>query len=162
MHSGCWPINRGSPARRSILHRISQNQEVAKDRLAAEIDHQVNSKSEVEIGLLLRRVDELEAVTRHHAEEQKQILTRLADEKGAYLTDQLSTVPGVKSVRGQGLLLAVELADGRDAKVAYADLLAAGLVTNAVTATALRLAPPLTVTYAEMDEAVAMIRTALA
>ena len=65
----------------SIFVLISQNQEVAKDRLAAEIDHQVNSKSEVEIGLLLRRVDELEAVTRHHAEEQKQILTRIADEK---------------------------------------------------------------------------------
>jgi acetylornithine/N-succinyldiaminopimelate aminotransferase len=35
--------------------------------------------------------------------------------------------------------------------------LAAGLVLNAVTATALRLAPPLTVSQAEIDEAVAII-----
>lgn len=87
---------------------------------------------------------------------------RLASEKGAYLTDLLTTVPGVTSVRGQGLLLAVELAHGRDAKVVYSDLLAAGLVTNAVTGTALRLAPPLTVTQAEMDEAISLIRVALA
>ncbi len=62
----------------SIFVLISQNREVAKDRLAAEIDHQINTKSEVEIGLLLRRVDELEAVTRHHAEEQKQLLEQVA------------------------------------------------------------------------------------
>ncbi|MEZ5248519.1 MAG: aminotransferase class III-fold pyridoxal phosphate-dependent enzyme [Ilumatobacteraceae bacterium] len=37
-----------------------------------------------------------------------------------------------------------------------------GLVTNAVTATAVRLAPPITVSEAEIDEAVAIIGTALA
>ena len=41
-------------------------------------------------------------------------------------------------------------------------LLDDGLVTNAVTPTALRLAPPLTVSDAEIDEAVAMIAKALA
>jgi CRP/FNR family transcriptional regulator, cyclic AMP receptor protein len=63
----------------SIFVLISQNQEVAKDRLAAEIDHQINTKAEVEIGLLLQRVDDLETIVRHHAEEQKQLLTRLAE-----------------------------------------------------------------------------------
>ena len=48
-------------------------------------------------------------------------------------------------MRGAGLLLAAELDEGRDAKAVYADLLERGLVTNAVTATALRLAPPLNV-----------------
>ncbi|MCI0549453.1 MAG: DUF1003 domain-containing protein [Anaerolineae bacterium] len=39
---------------------MSQNRQSAKDRLAAEIDHQVNTKAEFEIGLLMRRIDELE------------------------------------------------------------------------------------------------------
>ncbi len=54
-------------------------------------------------------------------------------------------------------LLAVELAEGIDAKAAYTGLLQRGIVTNAVTATALRLAPPFTVTNDEIDEAVSMI-----
>jgi len=44
----------------------------------------------------------------------------------------------------------------------YSQLLDAGLVTNAVTPTSLRFAPPLTVTEAELDEAVAMIAEVLA
>ena len=87
---------------------------------------------------------------------------RLAAEQGAYLRDQLLALPGVESVRGAGLLLAAELADGRDAKAVYADLMQRGLVTNAVTGTSLRLAPPLTVSRAHIDEAVAMIAAALA
>ena len=39
---------------------MSQNRQASKDRLAAEIDHQVNTKAELEIGLLMRRLDELE------------------------------------------------------------------------------------------------------
>lgn len=39
---------------------MSQNRQSAKDRLVAEIDHQVNTKAEFEIGLLVRRIDELE------------------------------------------------------------------------------------------------------
>ena len=81
--------------------------------------------------------------------------------KGARLRAGLEAIPGVQSVRGQGLLLAAELGEGADAKAVYTDLLDRGLVTNAVTATALRLAPPYTVTDAEIDEAVAMIAEAL-
>ena len=44
----------------------------------------------------------------------------------------------------------------------YRRLLDDGLVTNAVTPTALRLAPPLTVTDDEIDEALTMIAKALA
>ena len=39
---------------------MSQNRQAAKDRLAAEIDHEVNTKAELEIGNLIRRLDELE------------------------------------------------------------------------------------------------------
>ena len=81
----------------------------------------------------------------------------LAAKRGEYLTARLNDIPGVASVRGRGLLLAAELADGRDAKAVYSELLARGLVTNAVTATSLRFAPPLTVSESEIDEAVAIV-----
>ena len=85
----------------------------------------------------------------------------LAVKRGEYLTARLSELPGVASVRGRGLLLAAELTGGRDAKAVYSDLLELGLVTNAVTPTSLRFAPPLTVSEAEIDEAVEMIAAAL-
>ena len=85
----------------------------------------------------------------------------LARERGEELVGKLQTVPGVASVRGVGLLLAAELAEGIDAKAVYASALEFGLVTNAVTPTALRLAPPITVSSAEIDEAVAILALAI-
>ncbi|MBI4882872.1 MAG: acetylornithine/succinylornithine family transaminase [Actinobacteria bacterium] len=85
----------------------------------------------------------------------------LAAARGGELSSKLAKLPGIVEVRGRGLLLAVELAPGLDAKVACAALLTAGLVTNAVTGTALRLAPPLTVSSAEIEEAVAIIEAVL-
>jgi predicted acetylornithine/succinylornithine family transaminase len=81
----------------------------------------------------------------------------LAEQRGAYLRDRLAALPGVSMVRGRGLLLAAELDGGRDAKAVYTELLSRGLVTNPVTATALRLAPPITVSEAEIDEAIAIM-----
>jgi acetylornithine/N-succinyldiaminopimelate aminotransferase len=85
----------------------------------------------------------------------------LAATQGAYLAEQLAAVPGVSLVRGQGLLLAAELDPVHDAKDVYYRLLDNGLVTNAVTASALRFAPPLTVSRAEIDEAVGILRSVL-
>jgi uncharacterized membrane protein len=45
---------------------MSQNRQAAKDRLAAEIDHEVNTKAEVGIGLLLQRIDDLEKLFIEH------------------------------------------------------------------------------------------------
>ena len=86
---------------------------------------------------------------------------RLARERGAELRAALSGLPGVVEVRGSGLLLAVELAPGLDSKAVYLAALARGLVTNAVNPTALRLAPPLTVSSQEIDEAVAILGAVL-
>jgi acetylornithine aminotransferase len=67
----------------------------------------------------------------------------------------------VAGVRGPGLLLGVEL-DGLDAGAVNAALLEAGLVANAVTPTALRLAPSLLIGDDEIDEAVGLIAGVLA
>ena len=80
---------------------------------------------------------------------------------GKRLADALVTVPGVAAVRGLGLLMAAEL-DGRDAREVCAAALAAGLVVNAVSPTALRLAPPLLVSDEEIDEAVGILTEVLA
>ena len=85
----------------------------------------------------------------------------LATRQGARLAAGLGALPGVGTVRGKGLLLAAELVGG-EAPAAYRTLLDLGLVSNAVTPTALRFAPPLTVTDDEIDEAVEMVGKALA
>jgi acetylornithine/N-succinyldiaminopimelate aminotransferase len=75
---------------------------------------------------------------------------------GARLRERLAEIPTVAGVRGLGLLLAVELAD-TDARAANDALLDAGLVANAVTPTALRLAPSLLISDDEIDHAVEII-----
>ena len=80
---------------------------------------------------------------------------------GARLTQALEALDGVASVRGSGLLLGVEL-DGRDAKDVNQRLLEVGAVANAVTPTALRLAPSLLISDDELDLAVDLIAKALA
>jgi acetylornithine/N-succinyldiaminopimelate aminotransferase len=89
----------------------------------------------------------------------------LATERGASLTARLEKVPGVVGVRGLGLLLGVELSeevlDGRLAKDVAAECLAAGLVLNGITNTALRLAPALTISEDELDHAVEVLASVL-
>ena len=80
---------------------------------------------------------------------------------GARLTERLLALDAVTDVRGLGLLLAAEL-DGRDARQDAADCMAAGLVVNGVTPTALRFAPPLLVSDGELDEAVTILSEVLA
>jgi acetylornithine/succinyldiaminopimelate/putrescine aminotransferase len=93
---------------------------------------------------------------------EREDVPRRAARAGDRLRERLDRVPAVAAVRGLGLLVAVELAGGRDARAVNAALLDAGLVANAVTATALRLAPSLLISDAEIDEAVAMIEKVLA
>lgn len=84
-----------------------------------------------------------------------------ATEAGALLCAELERLPAVAGVRGLGLLVAAELVPGLDARLVAADCLAKGLVVNAVTPTALRLAPSLLVTAEEIDEAMGKLAAAL-
>ena len=80
---------------------------------------------------------------------------------GARLTHALRSVQGVGATRGLGLLLAVELEGVASRPVADAAL-SRGLIVNAITPTALRLAPSLLVSDDEIDEAVTVIASAIA
>ncbi len=84
-----------------------------------------------------------------------------AERAGRRLGRALAAVPGVAAVRGAGLLVAAELEPGRGAAEVAAAALDAGLVVNAVTGSALRLAPSLLVTDDEIDEAVAILTKVL-
>jgi acetylornithine aminotransferase len=79
---------------------------------------------------------------------------------GARFRVRLGALPAVAGVRGPGLLLGVELS-GRDAREVNTALLDAGLVANAVTPTALRLAPSLLISDDEIDEATDIIERVL-
>ena len=89
----------------------------------------------------------------------------LATQRGVEMIEELSKIDGVDSVRGSGLLLAVEiekesLANG-DARDLAQACLKEGLVVNAVTSTALRLAPPLTISSEEIIEGASMLEKVL-
>ena len=54
---------------------MSQNRQAAKDRLAAEIDHQVNTKAELEINNLIRHMSELELSLEENIAEVKRLVS---------------------------------------------------------------------------------------
>ena len=89
----------------------------------------------------------------------------VAAERGAELTNALLALDGVESVRGSGLLLAAELNEaglaGRTGGEVAAACAANGVLLNGVTKTALRLAPPITVSSGEIEESIRKIDAAL-
>jgi predicted acetylornithine/succinylornithine family transaminase len=93
---------------------------------------------------------------------QREDVPTRAEQQGERLTAALTQLPGIAGVRGLGLLIAAELTDAGTAKDAAGRCLDAGLVVNAVTDSALRMAPSLLVTDDEIDEAVAILDKVLA
>lgn len=75
---------------------------------------------------------------------------------GEVFMERLSSIEAITEVRGMGLLLGAELdpgyLDGRQAGEVARRCLEAGLVVNGVTPTALRIAPPFTISEAEINE----------
>ena len=55
---------------------MSQNRQASKDRIAAEIDHEVNAKAELEVGLLLKRIDDLEQLSDENQREIRKLLAK--------------------------------------------------------------------------------------
>lgn len=82
-------------------------------------------------------------------------------ERSAQLAAGLAALPGVIGVRGRGLLLGAVLDRPRAAEV-VGRALEAGLVVNAVRPDVVRFAPPLVISPAEVDDAVARFAAALA
>lgn len=75
------------------------------------------------------------------------------------LTELQAKYPCIKEIRGQGLLLGVQL-DRPGADVVQA-CLRRGVLLNCTAGTVLRLIPPLNVSHAEADEFMAVLDAAL-
>jgi acetylornithine/N-succinyldiaminopimelate aminotransferase len=84
-------------------------------------------------------------------------LLRGVREIGGRLREGLERLDGVQGTRGRGLMIGVELAEGMDAVAVAERSLEAGLVLNAPVPGVLRLLPPLVITDAEVDEALAIL-----
>lgn len=95
-----------------------------------------------------------------------EVLTRIDDEflkevreKSAYLREKLLEIPGVSEVSGLGMMMGVTLS-----KKAAADFVKDALAAGLMTLTAkekVRLLPPLTITYEELDKGLAIFREAV-
>ena len=85
----------------------------------------------------------------------------LAQKQGTRLSIALNKLPKVDHVRGSGLLLGAQLSAGVETKDVVPVLLEKGLIVNGVNATTIRLAPPITVSDEEIDEAVSLIAEVL-
>ena len=79
---------------------------------------------------------------------------------GEVVASELTAAPGVLDVRGLGALIAVEVAV--DARQLCSELLGRGVVVNAVTPTALRLAPSLLIDDAELRSGTSSIAETVA
>lgn len=95
------------------------------------------------------------------------ILNRMNDEflgevkaKGYYIREKVLKMPYVEGVDGMGLMLGIRLTDG----VKSADIVKKGIENGALLLTAkakVRLLPPLSITYAEIDRGLAALEKAL-
>lgn len=72
-------------------------------------------------------------------------------EKGAYLREKISAMPGVTEVRGMGLMLGVGLKDGLNAGELVQKMLEQGLLCLTAGHNTIRLLPPLVISQEEMD-----------
>jgi acetylornithine aminotransferase len=92
--------------------------------------------------------------------ESKDILSKV-EKQGAHLIQELALIPGVKEVRGAGLLLGIELEALKASEVSDA-MLAAGVLVNAANATTIRIAPALIVSDTQINKFISIFRKVLA
>ncbi len=80
-------------------------------------------------------------------------------EKGAYLKQKILDLGSkqILGVRGMGLMLGIIVEEGKHSAFAK-ELIARGVMVITAGKDAVRLLPPLTITYAEMDEAIAVMK----
>lgn len=79
---------------------------------------------------------------------------------GAYFMEKLRTLPDVKEVRGQGLLVGVEFNNVNSVEVKH-KCFDRKLLVTAIGSHIIRMVPPLTITEADCDKAVGIIKAAV-
>ena len=92
--------------------------------------------------------------------ESKKILAKV-EKQGAHLMQELALIPGVKEVRGAGLLLGIELESLKASDVSDA-MRNSGVLVNAANSTTIRIAPALIVTDAQINKFISLFRKVIA
>ena len=92
--------------------------------------------------------------------EAQEILSKV-EKQGAHLMQELALIPGVKEVRGAGLLLGIELDSIKAAVVADA-MRGAGVLVNAANPTTIRIAPALIVSDTQINRFITIFRKVIA
>ena len=90
-----------------------------------------------------------------------QDVLRKVERQGAHLMQELALIPGVKEVRGAGLLLGIEL-ESLKASVVSDAMRDAGVLVNAANTTTIRIAPALIVTDAQINKFISIFRKVIA
>ena len=89
--------------------------------------------------------------------------TLLADvkKKGQYMKEKISAMPGVKEVRGMGLMLGVALTDQEGYAAKVSAMRDKGLLCLTAGHSTVRLLPPLTISQAEIDAGLSIMASVL-
>ena len=88
--------------------------------------------------------------------ETRDILSRV-QKQGEHLIQELALIPGVKEVRGAGLLIGIELESLKASDVSDA-MREAGVLVNAANSTTIRIAPALIVTDSQITKFISIFR----
>mgnify|MGYP000707511301 FL=1 len=88
--------------------------------------------------------------------ESKKLLNKVK-QQGDYLIQELALIPGVKEVRGAGLLIGIELERLKASEIATA-MRDAGVLVNAANPTTIRIAPALVVTDAQINKFISIFK----
>ena len=92
--------------------------------------------------------------------ETKDILSKV-EKQGRFLIQELALIPGVKEVRGAGLLLGIEL-ETLDAKQIANSLSEIGILVNAANESTIRIAPALIVTDVQINKFISCFKKVIA
>ena len=88
--------------------------------------------------------------------ESKKLLSKVK-QQGDYLIQELALIPGIKEVRGAGLLIGIELETLKASDIATA-MREAGVLVNAANPTTIRIAPALIVTDAQINKFISIFK----
>jgi len=88
--------------------------------------------------------------------ESKKLLNKVK-QQGDYLIQELALIPGIKEVRGAGLLIGIELESLKASEIATA-MRDAGVLVNAANPTTIRIAPALVVTDAQINKFISIFK----
>jgi acetylornithine/N-succinyldiaminopimelate aminotransferase len=83
--------------------------------------------------------------------------------KGAYLRNKIETMgsPAVSGTRGLGLMVGITLNEGYVNKELAGEMISAGLLVLTAGQNVIRLLPPLTISYEEIDQGLAIMKQVL-